>query len=175
PERAKSYRFGNADTLIDRLIEERPREWLPREFKTYAELLRATLSDAREELTKEFGADETQWTWGREARVSFPHPLAGAPLVGRMFAVEPFPQRGSLSSFPTVNRGSSVSMRLVADTSDWDKTRQGIALGVSGVPSSPHWKDQLDDWRNVTPRPFPFTKAAVAAATKQTLVLEPAK
>ncbi|HEY0375436.1 MAG TPA: penicillin acylase family protein [Pyrinomonadaceae bacterium] len=173
-ERANRYHFGNADTLIDRLLEERPREWLPREFKTYAELLRACLRDAREELTKALGADETQWTWGREALVRFPHPLAGAPLVGRMFAVEPFPQRGSLSSLPTVNRGSSVSMRLVADTSDWDKTRQGLALGVSGVPASPHWKDQLDDWRNVTPRPFPFTKAAVAAAAKETLILEPA-
>jgi penicillin amidase len=162
PERANRYHFGNADTLIDRLIEERPREWLPKEFKTYAELLRACLTD------------ETQWTWGREARVNFPHPLAGAPLVGKMFTVEPFPQRGSLSSFPTVNRGSSVSMRFVADTSDWDKTRQGIALGVSGLPTSPHWKDQLDDWRNVTPRLFPFTKAAVYAVGGEPLVLEPA-
>jgi penicillin amidase len=173
PERAKRYHFGNADTLVDRLIKERPREWLPKEFKTYAELLRACLRDAREELTKTLGADEAQWTWGREALVRFPHPLAGAPLVGKMFAVEPFPQRGSLSSLPTVNRGSSVSMRLVADTSDWDKTRQGIALGVSGVPTSPHWKDQLDDWRNVTPRPFPFTKEAVNALGGEPLVLEP--
>ena len=173
-ERANRYRFSNSDTLVDWLIEERPREWLPKEFKSYAELLRASLTEAREELTKELGADETQWTWGREAVVNFPHPLAGAPLVGRMFAVEPFPQRGGLNRFPTVNRGEAVSMRLVADTSDWDKTRQGITLGISGVPTSPHWKDQLDDWRNVTPRPFPFTKAAVAASTKATLVLEPA-
>ncbi|HKQ51184.1 MAG TPA: penicillin acylase family protein, partial [Pyrinomonadaceae bacterium] len=139
-----------------------------------AELLRASLAEAREELTKEYGADESKWTWGREWVVRFQHPLAGAPLVGQMFTVEPFPERGGMSRLVTVNRGSAVSMRLVADVSDWDKTRQGIALGVSGVPSSPHWKDQLDDWRNVTPRPFPFTKAAVAAAAKETLVLEPA-
>ncbi len=173
-ERARRYRYSNSDTLVDRLLEERPREWLPKEFKTYAELLRASLAEAREELTKEYGADETQWTWGREAVVRFPHPLAGAPLVGQMFTIEPFPERGGLARLVTVNRGSAVSMRLVADTSDWDKTRQGIALGVSGLPSSPHWKDQLDDWRNVTPRAFPFTKAAIATATKETLVLEPA-
>ena len=174
PELAKRYRFSNSDTLVDWLIEERPREWLPREFKSYAELLRASLMEAREELTKELGADELKWTWGREMIVRFPHPLAGAPLVGQAFAVEPFPERGGLSKHVTVNRGSAVSMRLVADPGDWDRTRQGIALGVSGLPSSPHWKDQLDDWRNVTPRPFPFTKAAVAAAAKETLVLEPA-
>jgi penicillin amidase len=66
-------------------------------------------------------------------------------------------------------------MRLIADPSDWDKTQQGIALGQSGLPKSPHWSDQLADWRAVTPREFPFTPAAVAKATKQTLVLEPLK
>jgi penicillin amidase len=65
-------------------------------------------------------------------------------------------------------------MRLIADPADWDRTQQGIALGVSGIPSSPHWKDQLDDWRNVTPRVFPFTPQAVAAAARETLNLEPA-
>ena len=64
-------------------------------------------------------------------------------------------------------------MRLIADLSDWDRTQHGIALGQSGNPSSPHWSDQLEDWRAVTPRAFPFTEAAVTAATKQTLVLEP--
>jgi hypothetical protein len=46
-------------------------------------------------------------------------------------------------------------------------------LGESGVPSNPHWKDQLEDWRNVTPRVFPFSEAAVTAATKETVVLQP--
>jgi acyl-homoserine lactone acylase PvdQ len=58
--------------------------------------------------------------------------------------------------------------------SNWDRTQQGIAPGVSGNPSSPHWKDQLEDWRNVTPRAFPFTKRAVMRATRETLVLESA-
>jgi penicillin G amidase len=72
-----------------------------------------------------------------------------------------------------VNVGAPVSMRLIADPSDWNKTQQGIALGQSGDPKSPHWSDQLADWRAVTPREFPFTEAAIAAATKTTLVLEP--
>jgi len=66
-------------------------------------------------------------------------------------------------------------MRLIADTSDWDKTQNGIPLGQSGIPNSPHWKDQLDDWRNVTPKALPFSKAAVEAATKDTLVMTPVK
>lgn len=172
-ERARQYNYPNADTFIDWLITDKPDEWRPQEFKSYAELLRACYADASAELTKTFGADDKQWTWSREALARFPHPLAQVPLLGQQFVIPPFPQQGSTSSFPTVNRGSSVSMRLIADTSDWDRTQQGIALGVSGLPASPHWKDQLDDWRNVTPRVFPFSKQAVAAAAKETITLEP--
>ena len=64
-------------------------------------------------------------------------------------------------------------MRLIADAADWDKTQQGIALGVSGDPRSPHWQDQLADWRASTPRVFPFTTGAVARAAHLTHVLEP--
>ncbi len=173
-ERAKLYNYSNADTFVDWLITQKPAEWLPKEFKSYAELLRAAYTDAVAELLKAYGADETKWTWERDAIVRFPHPLAQVPLFGQQFVIAPFPQNGSTSSLPTVNRGGSVSMRLIADTSDWDNTQQGIALGVSGLPTSPHWKDQLDDWRKVTPRPFPFSARAVAAAAKETIKLEPA-
>lgn len=172
-ERAKQYAWSNSRTLIDRIITERPREWLPKEYKNYAELLRASNKEVRAALTKRLGADETNWTWGRDAQVTFPHPLARVPLIGQQFVIPPFPLNGSRSTFPTVNIGQSVSMRFIADASDWDKTQQGITLGESGLPSSPHWKDQLQDWRNVTPRIFPFTEKAIAGAAKTTLVLAP--
>jgi len=74
-----------------------------------------------------------------------------------------------------VNVGAGVSMRLIADASDWDKSQQGIPLGESGIPSSPHWNDQLGDWRAVAPHEFPFSEAAVAKAMKETTLLEPKK
>jgi penicillin amidase len=174
-ERAKLYRYSNADTFLDRVITEQPPEWLPKEFKSYTELFLACDADARAELTKAYGADESQWTWGRESIARFPHPLASVPLIGLQFNILPFPQNGDRASFPTVNRGTAVSMRLIADPADWDRTQQGIALGESGIPQSPHWSDQLQDWRNVTPRAFPFTKTAVAPAAKETLTLAPMK
>lgn len=174
-ELAKDYSWGNSDTLIDRILTERPGEWLPKEFKEYAELLRACERDAREAISKRLDADESQWTWGRFTQVAFPHPLARAPLIGLQFNIPPFPQNGAGGNVPTVNVGRGVSMRFIADTSDWDKTQQGITLGESGDPSSPHWKDQLADWRAVTPRPFPFTAPAVTKATQETLVLAPSK
>ena len=171
----KIYGWSNFDTTIDRLMEEQPKEWLPKEFTSYADLLRASYSDARAALTKSLGEDESRWKWGELVKVRFHHPLAVVPFIGNQFVVAPFPQNGTSALAATVNVGAAVSMRLIADPSDWDKTQHGITLGESGIPSSPHWKDQLDDWRAVTPRVFPFSDAAIAKATRQTVVLEPKK
>jgi penicillin amidase len=172
---ASGYYWPEQDVLIDRIIAEQPREWLPKEFTSYADLLKASYEDARQVLTKSLGTDESKWSWGAQTKARFNHALAQAPLIGLQFAIPPFPQNGTPGSGATVNVGANVSMRLIADTSDWDKTLNGIPLGQSGLPTSPHWKDQLDDWRNVTPRAFPFSKAAIANATKEVTILAPAK
>jgi penicillin amidase len=173
PDLAKEYRWPASAIFFDRVIRERPREWLPKEFASYAELLDAAHHETREALTKSQGADETKWTWGARIPVNFPHPLAGVPLAGKPFQIAPFPQRGGGGLFAAPNVGGSVSMRLIADAADWDKTRLGIALGVSGDPRSPHWQDQLADWRAATPRAFPFTAAAVARSARLTHTLTP--
>jgi penicillin amidase len=176
PDLVRSFQWSNFDTTLDRIIKEQPADWLPKEFPGYADLLRASYDEARQTLTRNLGADEAKWTWGEMVKARFPHPLSGAPLIGVQFTVPPFPQNGTGGFIgATVNVGAAVSMRLIADPGDWDKTQMGIALGESGLTKSPHWSDQLADWRAVTPREFPFTAAAVAKATKATLVLEPAK
>ncbi|MET0647906.1 MAG: penicillin acylase family protein [Pyrinomonadaceae bacterium] len=170
---AKEYRWPASAIFSDRVIQERPREWLPKEFATYAELLDAAHRETRESLAKSLGADETKWTWGARLPVNFPHPLAGVPMIGKTFQIAPFPQRGGGGLFAAPNVGAGVSMRLIADAADWDKTQQGIALGVSGDPRSPHWQDQLADWRAATPRVFPFTAAAVSRSAQLTHTLMP--
>jgi penicillin amidase len=173
-ERAMQYRWSNSATFFDRLISERSSAWLPKEFKGYGDLLRACLADARAALARQLGADESQWTWGRRNPARFPHPLVVAPIVGQQFLIQPFPQGGSGGLVgATPNVGASVSMRLIADASDWDKTQQGIALGESGDPASIHWSDQLADWRAVTPHVFPFSAQAVAAAAREIWELKP--
>lgn len=176
PDLVKGFQWSNFDTTLDRIIKDQPADWLPKEFASYADLMRASYDEAVRNLTRTLGADESKWTWGDFAKARFPHPLSTAPLIGAQFTVPPVPQNGTGGLIgATVNVGSAVSMRLIADPGNWDKTQQGIALGESGLPKSPHWSDQLADWRAVTPREFPFTAAAVAKAAKETLVLEPAK
>jgi len=174
PTLVKTFQWNNFDTTIDRVLKEQPKDWLPREFQSYADLLRACHDDAIKKLTGQIGADESTWTWGSIAKVRFPHPLSSAPLIGAKFSIPPFPQNGTGGLLgATVNVGSAVSMRLIAQPGNWDQTQHGISLGESGDPSNPHWTDQLQDWRNVTPQVFPFTQDAVLKATKEVVTLEP--
>jgi penicillin G amidase len=174
PDLVRGFQWSNFDTTLDRIIQDQPSEWLPKEFASYADLMRAAYDEARQTLTGSLGADESKWTWGDLAKGRFQHALSSAQLIGVLFTVPPFPLNGTGGFIgATVNVGAGVSMRLIADPGDWDKTQMGIALGQSGLNKSPHWTDQLADWRAVTPREFPFTAAAVAKATKTTIVLAP--
>jgi penicillin amidase len=170
--RAASFRWFNFGTFLDRVITQQPKEWLPSGANSYAELVVTCYHEARANLTKRLGAEERQWTFAHPASRTrwWKHPLADAPFIGPQFRV-PFFATGGNGTTPNV--GPTVSMRLIADVSNWDNSRHGIATGVSGDPASSHYKDQMEDWRLTRPRVFPFASEAVAKAAKQTLVLMP--
>jgi len=59
------------------------------------------------------------------------------------------------------------------DWSNIDGSTENIALGESGNPYSPYFRDQWNDWYGGTTFALPFSQAAVAAQTKHTLRLVP--
>ena len=75
-ELIKVFQWSNFDTTIDRVIAEQPKDWLPKEFASYADLLRACYEDARKAMAKNLGEDESKWKWGEMFKVNFRHPLA---------------------------------------------------------------------------------------------------
>jgi penicillin amidase len=171
PDLARQFSWPSY-IVFDELIQEQPQEWLPSEFKSYPDLVIACYRQTLEDLEKRFGTDSAKWKWGEFVKVRFLHALSQATLFGPQFEIPAFGQNGSSA---TINNGSSVSMRFVADLADWDNCRLGITLGQSGDPKSSHWKDQLEDWRNVTPGVFPFNRKTVDAASRSQLVLVPLK
>ena len=160
-DRAQLYEWRNEGAFIDRLITERPLDWLPEEFASYDALLLACYREAVDVLTNRLGSDREQWTWGRMAQVRFPHPLE---KLDKRFATRSLPQNAD-GSMPTVNAGARVSLRFIADLSDWDATRLCLPLGESGDPASTHREDQFDEWYQVSPSILPFSDAAIASAT----------
>jgi penicillin amidase len=171
-ERAQLYEWRNEGTFVDRLITERPGEWLPKGFNSYESLLLACYQEARNALSNKLGPDPKNWTWGQLAPVRFQHPLEKLGPEGARFATAILPQNSG-GSMPAVNAGSRVSMRFVADLSDWDATRLCLPLGESGDPVSPHRTDQLEEWRNVAPSILPFSENAIARTTRNVLLMTP--
>lgn len=160
---------------LERLLTTRPASWLPKETPTYGALLRACHRTARERLAARMGSDPERWTWGRRRPMSFPHPLAEVPLFGRRFQIPALPQVGGGSFIAaTPNVGVTVSMRFIADLSQWDASRLGLPLGESGDPENPHWADQLESWKACRPPVFPFSATAVEKAARATFNLRPA-
>ncbi|HEX5886375.1 MAG TPA: penicillin acylase family protein [Pyrinomonadaceae bacterium] len=171
-ERTELYEWRNEGTFIDKLITEKSKEWLPADFVSYDALLLACYREAIDALTKQLGADRDQWTWGNLAQVRFPHPLERLGPAGQRFATRALPQNAD-GSMPTVNAGARVSLRFIADLSNWDATRLCLPLGESGDPRSPNRDDQLDEWYNVTPSILPFSETAIADATRNVQILVP--
>lgn len=160
------------ERVVERAIRENLTRWLPAGYKTFGEVYKACDGSVRTSLaaSKTYGADPLQWVWGKSWVSRFQHPLAAVPFIGGQFATPSVPISGSGQ---TPNVGSSVSMRLIASPGNWDATRHVIPLGQSGVPSSPHFKDQFDLWKDGTPAILPFSKAAIEKAATQIVVMGP--
>jgi penicillin amidase len=65
------------------------------------------------------------------------------------------------------------SMRMVVDLSDLDASRWVNLTGASGHAWHEHYTDQVSLWRRGRTTPWPFTRAAIRAATEDRLVLRP--
>ena len=54
------------------------------------------------------------------------------------------PNAGGYSFQDPYNQTSGASMRRIVDFSDLNETQLILPTGQSGIPSSPHYKDQAD-------------------------------
>jgi penicillin amidase len=72
-----------------------------------------------------------------------------------------------------VGRDFGPSQRFTMDWTNIDGSTENIALGESGNPYSPWFRDQWNDYFAGTTFAFPFTPAAAASSTGHTLRLLP--
>lgn len=95
-ELEKLFEWRNEATFIDRLIVERPSDWLPDGFTSYESLILECYRETRASLAERLGADSEKWTWGRLEPVRFPHPLERLESIGS--------SRRSAATFSLLNR-----------------------------------------------------------------------
>jgi penicillin amidase len=124
----------------------------PDYVETRDDILRRSLQEALEELEQTVGRNPTGWAWGKVHTVTHRHSLGSVKLLDWLFHfnVGPFPAGGSSN---TVNNGEyeitgsfeqvvGPSMRRIVDFSDLNRTQFILPTGQSGLPNSPHYRDQ---------------------------------
>jgi penicillin amidase len=154
------------------------------QVETRDDAVRTALDEAVDEITALQGADPTGWRWGALHTLTVKNQTfgeSGIAPIERIFNRGPIETSGGDSIVNatgwSVPDGYEVnwvpSMRMVVDLSDLDTSTWVNLTGASGHAYNPHYVDQLDAWATGGTFPFPFTRAAVEAATTDTLVLQP--
>jgi penicillin amidase len=156
------------------VLRERPAMWLPQEFHNYDDFLIASADLAVAELTTSTRqSDVSTWTWGKRNRLFMAHALGQTGFLARIFSIGPVEQSGATGCIKAMGPSYGPSMRMVADTSNWDNSLMEITTGESGQVASDHYQDQFPDWFAGKSLSAPFGEAAVSRVTVHTLRLLP--
>ncbi|HVO58715.1 MAG TPA: penicillin acylase family protein [Dongiaceae bacterium] len=161
-------------TFLQWVLTDRPKEWLPKEYKDYDQLLVGAADEAVKHLEKESGSAKVEdWAWKRFDSLEMLHPLGREGWLKRLFSISGKPQGGTGFSPRAATRFHGPAMRIVSNIGDWDHSLMVLPAGQSGQLGSSHYSDQFRYWYEGKPILSPFSEGAEAAAKKHTLTLQP--
>jgi len=178
---------GHSRVILLSLIKEPGSVWFDDnrtpERETFGILLEKSLKETADFLKQRLGADPDGWRWGRLHTVAIGHPLGRVKPLDRIFNIGPFAGGGHFctvaqsSVMPGMDfslDGWAVSNRHIYDLNNWDNSLGSIVPGQSGMIGSPHYKDQVDLWRQGEHHPLYFSREKVEKEAVQVLELIPA-
>jgi penicillin amidase len=168
------YTPGVRAIALENILIHQPQRWLPKEYASFDDLLAASVEHAvtRPHVPK----DLNTWKWGKEHPLYLQHPVFGRmPIIKRWSGPGLLSQSGGSYTVKQVGREFGPSERMTVDLANLDNTTSNLVTGESGQLFSPHYMDQFPAWYNGFSFPFFFSEAAVAAAKKHELTLEPAE
>jgi penicillin amidase len=166
--------YPRGEMFVERVLRERPAMWLPAEFHSYDDFLIASADLAVAELTTSTRqTDISKWTWGKRNALFMAHPLGPSGFLAALLSIGPVEQSGATDCIKAMGNSYGPSMRMVADTSNWDHSLMEITTGESGEVGSAHYDDQFPAWFGGKSLPAPYSDATVNRATMQTLRLLP--
>lgn len=148
------------------------------------QMLALSAEQAYEELSSRQGTTMSRWNWGGLHAITLTSETLGSSGIApveALFNRGPFPVGGGTSVVNATgwNIGDSYatttvpSMRMVVDLADFDASSWNHLTGASGHAFHANYTDQTADWLVGTQRPWPYSPAAVDAATAATLTLRP--
>ncbi len=153
--------------------------------RRWAEVLPEALAAAWRATVALAGPDPGRWRWAEHHTTAAQHPLTAA-FPESAAALNP-PRAAVGGDGDTVQcaaygwrQGSGYPItalsvyRQVVDLADIAHGSFVVPGGVSGLPGTPHYADQLELWRSHRRIPMHYTEADVQAAAVHTLTLLPA-
>jgi penicillin amidase len=160
--------------FLDKVLAERPERWLPKNFRSYDELLAAAADRAVARLQRETGsASISAWKWSRFDSLDMLHPLGRGGILRWLLSIAGKPQNGTRYSLRAAMQTHGPAMRFTADLSNWDASLMQLPAGESGQPGSSHYSDQFPYWYKGKPITAPFSEAAQDKARRHRLTLTP--
>ena len=156
----------------------------PRDGRSWDEILVPALGFAYRDAVDVGGSDPSAWRWDAVHATNAKHLLSGNfPDLATTLN----PPRAALGGdADTVqNGGYSIGVadpfdinllavyRQVVDLADIGHAEWIVPAGVSALPETPHYVDQLERWRVHERATMPYTEADVEAATRHRLELLP--
>ena len=144
-------------------------------------LVAKSMDEAVAELTKRFGADLSAWKYGQPGyhHALVRHPLSDAVNAATLakLNVGPLPRGGDGSTVSATGSGdnqtSGGSLKIIADTEDWDNSVGLNTPGQSGDPDSPHYRDLFPLWARGEYFPIAYSRAKVESVRESTTRLTP--
>ncbi len=145
-------------------------------------LVARSMDEAVAELTKRFGPDMQAWKYGQE---KFHHALIRHPMSDALNAstqakllVGPMSRGGDGTTVSATgngdNQASGGSLKIIADTEDWDNSIGINTPGQSGDSDNPHYRDLFPLWAQGQYFPVAYSRRKVESVTESTLRLAPA-
>ncbi|WP_273728557.1 penicillin acylase family protein [Brucella gallinifaecis] len=136
-----------------------------------------SLADAWTECASLMGTDAAQWAWGAIHKLELRHPLQS--LTKNDWSIAPVALGGSSSTLNystyrlhdfSVIAGPSV--RMIIDVGEWDKSLFVNNPGQSGVPTSQHYADLLENWHESKPLPMLYSWGRIEENIGEKLILK---
>jgi penicillin amidase len=161
---------GDSVKVVTRTEVQREKTWFDNiktpQVETRDDIIRESLVDAINELSKLFGDNVADWQWGKLHQVTFEHAFSGiSGLVDDFVNIGPFPIGGDgttifnteypffegIKEFPRFNHKPfqntvGPSMRYIFDFAHPDEFYLVLNTGQSGNVMSDHYKDMTKKW-----------------------------
>jgi penicillin amidase len=144
PERLLDLTQQQTGLAMSLLEDAHPKYFPAGTSATAVAVAKQTLAELRSRL----GADQQAWQWGRIHQAHWHHPIANAAFDIGPMSVDggSHTVRNTGGEAPPHGASSGAEYRIVVDFTAPDSFLAVQNIGNSGVPGSPHYKDQFEPW-----------------------------